>query len=288
MKVTSIFPSFLILLTCLLYAACTKTDNPGNNSFTGLYKVKTIHYRPGKGSMLEDTTIYHTSQAVDSFIYDNNNRLIIRYLVYHNFDSKPPVYTVDTSTKFYYYYSSATSNIITSYTERCTSDTNRSTMDYINHLLKYDASNRLILDSTLNPTHSNNKTTSMVYTPNGLIEKNDGWYDYDTLIFSNNVLIREQMNGNRSIQYVMSNVVNPFSYINNFSLWKSDYQNDLGVFLNYVPFSRCSYLPSYVSGSSPGYQENYSIIPTLDSLGRVIISTVIFGGSYEKTTYEYY
>ena len=290
MKPTFISTVFCLLIVVVTIVACTKTTNPGNSSNSSAnYSVKTIHYKTNSVSTPETPLDIFTTQRVDSFIYDANNRLIARY--YLQVQGRPlyNTFTIDTTNKFVYTYTSNNSNLISSYTERCYSTANRTILWYINHFLQYDASNRLVLDSVTNPQGYNNKVTTYNYAGNMVIEHNDGWYKIDTLNFNGNDLLKEKMDNDSSyIKFTNSVYVSPFTYINNYKLWKSDYQNGLGTFLVYYSYARSYYLPSYVSTDSDGYIENFFINPVIDSLGRVVSSTTVFGSSRQTTTYEYY
>ena len=288
-------PSFIttfsyLFLVVVTIVACTKTTDPGNNpNPSASYKVKTIHYKKDSVFTPETPLDVLTTQNVDSFIYDASNRLTVRYYMLVQGRPLYNTFTTDTTDKFLYTYASNNSNLITSYTERCYSTINRATLWYINHLLQYDANNRIILDSITNPQGYYKQVTSYNYAGNMIIEHSDGWYKIDTLNFNGNNLLFEKMeNDSTYINYTNSVYINPFTYINNFKLWKSDYQNEPGSFIINYPYSRSYYLPSYVSANYNGYIENISINPVVDSLGRVVSSTTIFGSSRKTTTYEYY
>lgn len=288
-------PSFItrfsyLFLVVVTIVACTKTTDTGSNpNPSASYKVKTIHYKKDSAYIMEYPLDVHIGQSVDSFVYDANNRLIERY--YLSVQMRPFLNTIniDTTNKFLYYYSSNNNNLITSYTERCYATTGTIQIWNINHLLLYDVNSRLILDSVTNPIGYNNKVTSYNYVGNMVIEHNNGWYNIDTLLFNGNDLLSESMgNDSTYTRYTSSVYVSPFTYINNYKLWKSDYQNGLGTFLVYYPYGRSYYLPSYVSHAADGYIENFFINPVVDSLGRVVSSTTVFGSSRQTTTYEYY
>ena len=285
--ITTFFYLFIVVVTIV---ACTKTTDPSNNpNPSASYKVKTIHYQKDSGGIPETPNDIYTSQNVDSFIYDANNRLIVRY--YLQVQGRPlyNTVTIDTTNKFVYTYASNNSNLITSYTERCYATTGTIKIWNLNHVLKYDVNDRIVLDSVTNPLGYNNKVTTFNYAGNMVIEHNDGWYSIDTLTFNGNDLLNEKMeNDSTYIKFTSSVYVSPFTYINNYKLWKSDYQNGLGSFLIFYPYTRSYFMPSYVSTNSNGYIENFFINPVVDSLGRVVSSTTVFGSSRKITTYEYY
>ncbi len=285
--ITTVFCLFIVVVTIV---ACTKTTDPSNNpNPSASYKVKTIHYQKDSGGIPETPNDIYTSQNVDSFIYDANNRLIVRY--YLQVQGRPlyNTVTIDTTNKFVYTYASNNSNLITSYTERCYATTGTIKIWNLNHVLKYDVNDRIVLDSVTNPLGYNNKVTTFNYAGNMVIEHNDGWYSIDTLTFNGNDLLNEKMeNDSTYIKFTSSVYVSPFTYINNYKLWKSDYQNGLGSFLIFYPYTRSYFMPSYVSTNSNGYIENFFINPVVDSLGRVVSSTTVFGSSRKITTYEYY
>ena len=117
------------------------------------------------------------------------------------------------------------------------------------------------------------------------------------MLISGNNIISEKMasaSSFRELSYTFSLYRNPFSYINNFILFASDYKNgsNLLAFTISTPqnitydFATQTEV-KYWNGTSTPTQYTTVITPTLDSLGR--INTISNSSNGNKTTvFNYY
>ena len=178
----------------------------------------------------------------------------------------------------------------------------------INHILNYDTQNRLLKDTIINPSLTNNKTTYFEYLPDTIIQTNIfsnavlSAFSKDTIILIGNTISKEfirthNSNGTSSDQeftYTASSFRNPLNYVNNNVLFASDYKNESGFYTfsiynpqNIMPVLATQVVTKSWNNSLPPTQFTAYLASTLDSLGRVH-SIIELNNRNRTSIYLYY
>ncbi len=231
------------------------------------------------------------TQKSDYYIYDSLNRIKIRKSILTTFSNNP--ITIDTVSELNYIYEGNDSKII-SYT----SSTGNTQLFY------YDALNRLIKDSAQNPlnvlgkivrTYSYNLDT--IFQTQTVIQTNGIELLKDTMItVGNNITFERLKYTNPPLTVTINNNFtfspyrNPYSYVNNFPIFGSDYRTTSLLFTYNMNYSdRSTYNQAYQNNHKinnyPNYLNQFTI--GLDAYGRVISSSNNYTGN-KVTTFEYY
>ena len=222
------------------------------------------------------------TQKSEIYIYDSLNRIIQRKLITTSLSNNPV--TIDTALTCSYFYIS-TSPLISRYEKGS-----------LNYLLLYDNQNRLIKDSLENQSlSSNNKLRYLRYSADTIfrVDKQTSYtgvdsYILDTMIVLGNNVIKENISFNkRKVNFILSAFRNPYSFVNNFSLYGSDYLTSTGFLSFFIKTpEQITYnqtLSTNVTyGNLPNQTEYTSTFTTtLDSFSR--ISTLQNSSNGNKT-----
>jgi hypothetical protein len=231
-------------------------------------------------------------QFTDYYIYDSLYRLKTRKFITTTLSNVP--ITIDTATESINYFYDGSSNKIISYSFGAANI----------QLLYYDSLNRLIKDSTQNPSNNTGMIVRIysynldtIFQTQSIINPSGFETLIDTMIkIGNNITFERIKYSSPSLPITMFNNFtfsvyrNPYSYVNNFSLLGSDYRSTSLLFTYNMRYSdRSTY--NQVQRNDLQFRNNPIFISQftigLDAYGRVITSSNTYTGN-AITTFEYY
>lgn len=286
--------SFFIFLTLLIVViGCEKKEPIINNNSNNRAATTPANFKLRQIIGPMDTVILLTNndtligQTTENFIYDNADKLVKKTMSNLRKIGINGATTYDTSETLIYNYNST--NYIVSYTEAKNGF-------IFNHIIDYDIQNRFIRDSVMNQQGTQTTTITCRHLQDTvvMINRNNISAITDTLVYSNNTLVKQFINSRNQngfvsrfvYNYTSNTNTNPLSLLGNFNLYAADYTTGT------IGMSMFKFKDTYKMVKNVSTQINRNGViffynNLYDNFGRIIEMRDSYNGN-KITKYNYY